>query len=45
MAALIGRHTNKIDTKGRISVPKAFRDALFTPVLKKRGASDLFSGV
>ena len=45
MAALIGRHTNKIDTKGRISVPKAFRDALFTPVLKERGASDLFSGV
>jgi MraZ protein len=24
----IGRHTNKIDKKGRISVPKAFRDAL-----------------
>lgn len=24
----IGRHTNKIDKKGRISVPKSFRDAL-----------------
>ena len=24
----IGRHTNKIDKKGRLSVPKAFRDAL-----------------
>jgi MraZ protein len=24
----IGRHTNKIDKKGRISVPKPFRDAL-----------------
>jgi len=28
MAALIGRHINKIDKKGRISVPKQFRDAL-----------------
>jgi MraZ protein len=24
----IGRHTNKIDRKGRVSVPKPFRDAL-----------------
>jgi MraZ protein len=24
----IGRHTNKVDKKGRISVPKPFRDAL-----------------
>ena len=24
----IGRHTNKIDKKGRVSVPKPFRDAL-----------------
>ena len=45
MAALIGRHTNKIDKKGRISVPKAFRDALFKPVLEERDAPDLFSGV
>jgi len=28
MAALIGRHKNKIDKKGRVSVPKPFRDAL-----------------
>lgn len=28
MAALIGRHVNKIDKKGRVSVPKPFRDAL-----------------
>ena len=28
MAALIGRHINKIDKKGRISVPKQFREAL-----------------
>ena len=28
MAALIGRHSNKIDKKGRVSVPKPFRDAL-----------------
>ncbi|WP_046022931.1 division/cell wall cluster transcriptional repressor MraZ [Magnetospira sp. QH-2] len=29
MAPLIGRHTNKIDAKGRVSVPKPFR-ASFT---------------
>ena len=28
MAALIGRHINKIDKKGRVSVPKPFRDSL-----------------
>ena len=28
MAALIGRHINKIDKKGRVSVPKPFRNAL-----------------
>ncbi len=27
MAPLIGRHINKIDRKGRVSVPKSFRDA------------------
>jgi transcriptional regulator MraZ len=27
MALLIGRHVNKIDKKGRVSVPKPFRDA------------------
>lgn len=28
MAALLGRHINKIDKKGRVSVPKLFRDAI-----------------
>lgn len=28
MAVLVGRHLNKIDRKGRVSVPKAFRDFL-----------------
>ncbi|MBT4750226.1 MAG: division/cell wall cluster transcriptional repressor MraZ [Rhodospirillaceae bacterium] len=28
MAALFGRHVNKIDRKGRVSVPKPFRDAM-----------------
>ncbi|MDP6603763.1 MAG: division/cell wall cluster transcriptional repressor MraZ [Rhodospirillales bacterium] len=28
MALLVGRHVNKIDRKGRVSVPKSFRDAL-----------------
>ena len=28
MAALLGRHINKIDKKGRVSIPKAFRDAI-----------------
>lgn len=27
MALLVGRHVNKIDKKGRVSVPKAFREA------------------
>lgn len=27
MALLVGRHLNKIDKKGRVSVPKAFREA------------------
>ncbi len=27
MALLVGRHVNKIDRKGRVSVPKPFRDA------------------
>jgi len=27
MTLLVGRHVNKIDKKGRVSVPKAFRDA------------------
>lgn len=30
MALLVGRHVNKIDRKGRVSVPKPFRDALAT---------------
>ncbi len=28
MALLVGKHTNKIDRKGRVSVPKPFRDFL-----------------
>jgi MraZ protein len=28
MALLVGRHVNKIDRKGRVSVPKSFRDTL-----------------
>lgn len=32
MAALIGRYRNKIDKKGRVSIPKQFRDALSGPV-------------
>lgn len=28
MALLVGRHLNRIDKKGRVSVPKPFRDAL-----------------
>jgi len=28
MALLVGRHLNKIDKKGRVSVPKAFRAAM-----------------
>ncbi len=28
MPLLVGRHLNKIDRKGRVSVPKVFRDAL-----------------
>jgi MraZ protein len=28
MALMIGRHVNRIDRKGRISVPKPFRDAM-----------------
>ena len=27
MALLVGRHVNKVDKKGRVSVPKSFRDA------------------
>lgn len=28
MSVLVGRYVNKIDRKGRVSVPKAFRDAI-----------------
>ncbi|MFP6711560.1 MAG: division/cell wall cluster transcriptional repressor MraZ [Rhodospirillales bacterium] len=41
MAALIGRHINKIDKKGRVSVPKPFRDALSVP----NSAKSEFSGI
>ena len=36
MALLIGRYVNKIDKKGRISVPKPFRDIF---------ADEMFSGI
>ncbi|NQV47484.1 MAG: division/cell wall cluster transcriptional repressor MraZ [Rhodospirillaceae bacterium] len=36
MALLVGRHVNKIDKKGRVSVPKPFRDTF---------ASEGFQGV
>jgi MraZ protein len=36
MTLLIGRHVNKIDKKGRVSVPKPFRDTF---------ARDVFNGV
>jgi len=45
MAALIGRHTNKIDKKGRISVPKMFRDALFINIAEGRSDFIPFSGI
>lgn len=45
MAALIGRHINKIDKKGRVSVPKPFRDALTVPALQQPESSELFSGI
>ena len=31
MALLVGRHLNKIDKKGRVSVPKPFRSAFESP--------------
>jgi MraZ protein len=45
MAALIGRHINRIDKKGRVSVPKAFRDALSKPLSVEQDVSALFSGI
>ncbi len=38
MALLVGRHVNKIDRKGRVSVPKPFRDAF-----KDQSFSGLFA--
>ena len=45
MAVLTGRHINKIDKKGRVSVPKTFRDACSKPAPTKRDVSALFSGI
>ena len=45
MTALIGRHTNKIDKKGRVSVPKMFRDALSKPFERDPGSLVPFPGV
>ncbi len=42
MAALIGRHINKIDKKGRVSVPKPFRDALNVPAAKKSAFAGIY---
>ncbi len=42
MAALIGRHINKIDKKGRVSVPKPFRDALSVPSSQKTDFSGIY---
>jgi MraZ protein len=42
MAALIGRHINKIDKKGRVSVPKPFRDALSLSGAKKSEFSGIY---
>ena len=38
MALLVGRYVNKIDKKGRVSVPKAFRE-----VFKEEGFGGLFA--
>ena len=45
MTALIGRHTNKIDKKGRVSVPKMFRDALSEPFERDPSSLVPFPGV
>jgi MraZ protein len=37
MALFVGKHVNKVDTKGRVSVPKPFRS-----VLQSRGLSSLY---
>lgn len=41
MALLVGRHVNRIDKKGRVSVPKPFRAALS----RGRPGDDPFSGL
>lgn len=43
MALLVGRHVNKIDSKGRVSVPKPFRAALARD--RQMGAADAFLGL
>jgi MraZ protein len=45
MAALIGRHVNKIDRKGRVSVPKPFREALSIVASKNIISTATFSGI
>jgi len=37
MTLLVGRHVNKIDKKGRVSVPKPFRDAFIKRYEKREG--------
>ncbi len=41
MALLVGRHLNKIDKKGRVSIPKPFRESVIGPG-RARGS---FAGV
>ena len=43
MALLVGRHVNKIDRKGRVSVPKPFRAALARD--RQGAAADAFLGL
>jgi MraZ protein len=47
VALLVGRHVNKIDRKGRVSVPKPFRAALSRAQSRARasGDADGFSGL
>ena len=45
MALLVGRHVNKIDKKGRVSVPKPFRAALSRAQSQPQAGTDAFSGL
>ncbi len=48
MALLVGRHVNRIDKKGRVSVPKPFRAALarsFSARSRQEQDADAFAGL